>query len=473
MRKGKQAFLAACTGLLFAIGVLIYGVLVLEQSPHIPLIFSTVVIMLYGIMNGNTWQEMRIGMIESISESIEAILIICLIGVTIGTWMAGGTVPAIIYYGLQVFSPRFFLVSVVVLCSVMSLVTGSSWTTIGTIGVAFMGISAGLGIPAGMTAGAVICGAYFGDKQSPLSDSTNFAAAVAKTDLYEHTRSMIYTTGPAYLMSLAIFLILGLKYGGQSTDISQIQAITAGLKDGFYMGPVLLLPLLLLLILIIRKFPAIPTMIIASALGLVCAVFIQGENMEEGMHYMYSGYTGTTGIEAVDTLLTRGGLTSMTGTVTLMLMSLSLAGVMRTTGIMNVILERTGKLTENSIGLIIVTWVLTFLLSFFAADPYLAMILPANILGTKYDELGIQRSVMSRTLEDGGTIVCPMVPWGTNGIYCAQTLGVSVGTYISYYFLGMMTPVVMLFCAVTSVGVRKKGNVDGYTRKGQNDPGKN
>ena len=195
MRKDKYIFPAACVSLLLAIGVLIYGVLVLKQNPHIPLVFSTVIIMLYGVMNGNTWQEMRAGMIESISESIEAILIICLIGVTIGTWMAGGTVPALIYYGFQIFSPRFFLVSVVVLCSVMSLVTGSSWTTIGTIGVAFMGISAGLGIPAGMTAGAILCGAYFGDKQSPLSDSTNFAAAVAKTDLYEHTRSMLYTTG--------------------------------------------------------------------------------------------------------------------------------------------------------------------------------------------------------------------------------------------------------------------------------------
>ena len=465
MRKDKYIFPAACVSLLLAIGVLIYGVLVLKQNPHIPLVFSTVIIMLYGVMNGNTWQEMRAGMIESISESIEAILIICLIGVTIGTWMAGGTVPAIIYYGFQIFSPRFFLVSVVVLCSVMSFVTGSSWTTIGTIGVAFVGISAGLGIPAGMTAGAILCGAYFGDKQSPLSDSTNFAAAVAKTDLYEHTRSMLYTTGPAYLMSLVIFLILGVKYGGKKADISQIQTITAGLKEGFYIGPALLLPLLVLLILIIRRFPAIPTMMIASALGLICTVIVQGENVEDGLHYMYSGYAGTTGIEAVDTLLTRGGLTSMTGTVTLMLMSLSLAGVMRSTGIMNAVLEKTGRLTENSIGLIVVTWALTFLLSFFAADPYLAMILPANILGARYDALGIRRSVMSRTLEDGGTVVCPMVPWGTNGIYCSETLGLLVGSYVPYYFLGMLTPVVMLFCAVTGIGVRRRGNIDGNTRK--------
>ena len=267
------------------------------------------------------------------------------------------------------------------------------------------------------------------------------------------------------MISLVIFLILGVKYGGKKADISQIQTITAGLKEGFYIGPALLFPLLVLLILIIRRFPAIPTMMIASALGLICTVIVQGENVEDGLHYMYSGYAGTTGIEAVDTLLTRGGLTSMTGTVTLMLMSLSLAGVMRSTGIMNAVLEKTGRLTENSIGLIVVTWVLTFLLSYFAADPYLAMILPANILGARYDALGIRRSVMSRTLEDGGTVVCPMVPWGTNGIYCSETLGLLVGSYVPYYFLGMLTPVVMLFCAVTGIGVRRRGNIDGNTRK--------
>lgn len=465
MKNGKHAYSTACIGLLLAIGILIYGVLVLKQSPHIPLIFSTAVIMLYGVINGNTWKEMLTGIVESISESAEAILIICLIGVTIGTWMAGGTVPAIIYYGFQIFSPRFFLVSVVILCSVMSLVTGSSWTTISTIGVAFMGISTGMGIPAGMTAGAIICGAYFGDKQSPLSDSTNFTAAVAKTNLYEHTRSMIFTTGPAYFASLIIFLILGMKYFSDSIDISQIQTITTGLKEGFYIGPVLLFPLFFLLVLIIRRFPAIPTMIIASILGLICTICIQGESIENGMRYMYSGYISDTGIKTLDDLLTRGGLTSMTGTVTLMLMSLSLAGVMRSTEIMNVILKKTGSLTENRVGLITLTWLLTFSLSFLAADPYLAMILPANILGAKYDELGIRRSVMSRTLEDGGTIVCPMVPWGTNGIYCTETLGVSARIYIPYYFLGIFTPAAMLFCAITGFGVQKKGNKDGNTKK--------
>lgn len=456
----KNTFAVSCAVLILAIAVLIYGVVALKQSPHIPLIFSCMIVILYGTFIRVPWSMMRSSIIENISESIEAILIICLIGVTIGIWMASGTVPAIIYYGLRIFSPRWFLVSVVLLCSLMSLATGSSWTTIGTIGVAFMGIGMGLGVPYPVTAGAIICGAYFGDKQSPLSDSTNFAAAVARTDLYAHTRSMLYTTGPAYLMSLFIFFILGLRYHHTNIDNAQIQIIMRGLEGAFCLSPWLLLPILLLMILIIRKCPAIPTMMIAAVMGVLMTGVFQKRMPGEILEYMYSGFVGKTGIKAVDQLLTRGGLMSMTGTVTLMLMSLTLAGVLQSTGIIRNILEKIENITNRQFGLIAVTWLATFLLSFVAADPYLAMILPANILGRKYDELNIDRSTLSRTLEDGGTVVCPMVPWGTNGIYCAEALGVSVMAYLPYYFLGIFTPFCTLFCALTGLGILKKGNRD-------------
>lgn len=459
-KEQKNPFAVSCVVLSVMILILIYGVVVLKQNPHIPLIFGSAVIMLYGVCTHISWKAMRESIIENISESIEAILIICLIGVTIGTWMASGTVPAIIYYGLKIFSPKWFLLSVVLLSSLMSLATGSSWTTAGTLGVAFMGISAGLGIPAGMTAGAVICGAYFGDKQSPLSDSTNFAAAVARTDLYAHTRSMLYTTGPAYLMSLVIFGVLGLRYGNTEVDRSQIQVIMQGLDQEFTLSPLLFLPVIVLIILIVKKFPAIPTMMIAAAMGMLITVFVQGRTLSQAMEYMYSGYLGETGIQTVDQLLTRGGLTSMTSTVTLMLFSLTLAGVLQATGIIRNILGKLDSITNRRFGLIGTTWVTTFLLSFVAADPYLAMILPANILGSKYDKIGLDRSVLSRTLEDGGTVVCPMVPWGTNGIYCAATLGVPVGAYLPYYFLGILTPLCVLLCAATGFGIFRKETQD-------------
>ena len=445
----KSTFAESAIWLGAAVLILIYGVVILQQSPHIPLLFSIAVIVLYGITHKVAWSEIRKGIIHNISESIEAILIICLIGVTVGTWMSRGTVPAIIYYGFQIFSPQYFLISVVILCSIMSLCTGSSWTTIGTIGVAFIGIGTGLEIPVGLTAGAIISGAYFGDKQSPVSDSTNFA------DLYEHVRSMLFTTGPAYIGSLILFGILGLKYSNQTSSAQQISVITEGIKGSFRIGPLLFLPLIIMIILIIKKFPAIPTMMAASGMGLLFTVFYQNKSWKDGLSYMYSGYVGQTGVDAVDTLVTRGGLTSMTTTITLMLFSLSLAGALQSTGIINGILTKTQKLTHHIPGLVISTWVLTFLLSFFAADPYLAMIIPANVWGRCYDEQSLWRSVLSRTLEDGGTIICPMVPWGTNGIYCSATLGVAVASYLPYYFLGLLTPAAMLFCALSGFGIKK------------------
>lgn len=460
-KEEKKDFIISVVVLIITIIILLYGVVVLKQNPHIPLIFSCAVVFLYGVIRRIPWKQMRECIIDNISEAIEAILIICLIGIIIGVWMASGTVPLLIYYGLKIFSPQWFLVSVILLCSLMSIATGSSWTTIGTLGVAFMGIGEGLDIPAGITAGAIICGAYFGDKQSPLSDSTNFAAAVAKTNLYAHTRAMLYTTGPAYIASVILFLVIGLRYTNKRADNFQIENIMLGIENQFYLSPVLLLPILVLVILIIKKFPAIPTMIIAIIMGLLLALLVQNTSLQDLFSYMYSGFIGQTNIEAVDRLLTRGGLISMTPTIILMFLSLMLAGALQSTGVISDILNCLTKFTSQTRGLIITTWITTFGLSYIAADPYLAMILPANILGNKYEEIGLDQSVLSRTLEDGGTIVCPMVPWGTNGIYCSNTLGVAVGAYLPFYFLGLFTPICVLICAFTGFGVLKRRTVNG------------
>lgn len=439
--------------LLAAIAVLLIGVVGLKKDPHIPILMSTLVLLLYAVWLGIPWRDLRDRILKSVSESIEAILIICMIGMTIGSWIASGIVPMVIYYGLQIFSPQWFLVSVLVLCSIMSMMTGSSWTTIGTIGVAFMGVGYGLGIPVGITAGAVISGAFFGDKQSPMSDSTNFAAAVARTDLYKHVKSMTFTNLPAWLIALIVFLLLGLQYRNGQADASHVQMITAGLAQEFHFHIFLLLPLIITVTLIVKKFPALPTMMISAISGGVFAVLFQGERVADVIGYMQSGYVANSGIEAVDKLLSRGGLSSMTGTITLMMLSLMLAGVMEQTGIMTTLMEKAACFTRHAFGLITTTLVSTIGLSYFAADPYLAMLLPANALGSEYDRQGIDRSVLSRTMEDGGTTICPIVPWGTNGIYCAATLGVPVLQFMPYYVLGLATPVIAVICAATGIGV--------------------
>ena len=456
-RKEKQgSFASALIAMIIAITILLVGVVGLKLEPHIPLLFSTIVIIIYGTILGVPWKEMGEKIISSIATSLEAILIICLIGMTVGSWVSSGTVPLVIYYGLKIFSPQWFLISILILCSIMSIMTGSSWTTVGTIGVAFMGVGYGLGIPMGATAGAILCGSFFGDKQSPLSDSTNFAAAVAKVDLYSHVKSMFFTTSPALVVSGIIFTIIGLSYSGASADVTQVNVITEGINGAFNLNPILLLPPVLLIVLIIKKFPAIPTMMIAAISGMILTVFVQGESLANALKYMHSGYVGATGVEPVDRLLTRGGLNAMTGTITLMLMSLMLAGVLERTGVMHNIIAKVSHLTNKRFGLISTTLVSAFSLSFFAADPYLAMLLPANALGEKYDELGIDRSVLSRTLEDGGTVVCPMVPWGTSGIYCAATLGIAVMEYLPYYIMGFATPLFALIFAATGFGVFSK-----------------
>lgn len=456
-KSRTPTFASSLTALLIAVGILIYGVAVLQQNPHVVLLFSCAVLLSYGLFLGVPWETMRASIIKSISESIETMLIICLIGILVGVLIASGTVPTIIYYGLHVFSPKWFLPSVVILCSIMSITTGSSWTTIGTIGVAFIGIGYGMNIPIGMTAGAIICGAYFGDKQSPVSDSTNFAAAVAKTDLYDHTRSMIWSTAPAFLASLMLFFFISMGYQSGSVDESQILVIAAGIQTVFRIHAVLLIPLVLMLIMIIKKMPAILTLMIAIGLGVLEMMLFQRQSISQVLQYMYTGFVANTGVEAVDHLLTRGGLLSMTGTVALMFMSLMMAGLMQSTGIMDQILSRLNKITKTRFSLIAVTLLSCVLLSYFAADPYLAMLIPANVLGKKYDEIGLHRSVLSRTLEDGATIICPMVPWGTNGIYCANALGISVYTYLPYYYMGFLTPVFSLLLAATGIGCKKAG----------------
>ena len=455
-RKEKEGnFILSVIVMILSIVVLLTGVVGMKLEPHIPLLFSTIVILLYAVWLGVPWVDLRTQIIGSISESIEALLIICLIGMTVGSWISSGIVPMVIYYGLKFFSPQWFLVSVLFLCSVMSVMTGSSWTTIGTIGVAFMGVGYGLGIPSGITAGAIICGAFFGDKQSPMSDSTNFAAAVAKTDLYKHIKSMAFTNEPAWLVSLVVFFVIGLRYSGKDVDTSQVRIITDGLAQAFNFNICLLIPLIILIALIVRKFPAIPTMMIAAVMGAVFTIAFQGTAPQNAFAYMYSGFVGSTGVEVVDQLLTRGGLTSMTSTITLMMISLMLAGVFERTGIMRQLISKVSRITDSRFGLVTTTLISTFVLNYFAADAYLAMLLPANALGNKYDELGIDRSVLSRTMEDGGTVVLPMVPWGTSGIYCATTLGVSVMSYMPYYIMGFATPVFALICAATGFGMMK------------------
>lgn len=458
MRKGlkrKGTLSSALLVLLLIIITLMIGIVKYGLDAQVPISIACGILIIYGMYYlGIEWVDLQSSIIKSISTSLECMLIILMIGATVGTWVSSGMIPYIIVLGLKIFSPKFFLVSILIICAIMSMITGSSWTTIGTIGVAFMGVGIGLGMNPAITAGAIICGAYFGDKQSPLSDSTNFAAAVAKTDLYKHVKSMLFTTGPSLLISAFIFLFLGLNTKGKA-DISAIDEIINGLNQTFHFTPILLIPLIIMVILIVVKFPAIPTLLLCSILGALMTMLFQNSSFTEVGNYWYSGFVGQTNNDVINRLLTRGGFSSMYYTISLMLVSLTMAGLMECCGIIDIIMSKLKYLTNNRVGLIVSNLFSGYCLSFIASDPYLSMLLSANAFGEKYDNLNLDRSVLSRTLEDSGTIVAPMVPWGSNGVYCAVTLGVTTMAYLPYYFMGLINPIVAVVCAIIGFGMIK------------------
>ena len=455
-RTAKKAeFLPSLLVMVAAILVLVGGILVLKLDPHIPLIMCTFVLVFYGLDLGISWSDMRSSAVKSISECIEAIIIMMSIGMVVGAWIAGGTVPFIIYWGLKIFSPQWLLPFTVVLCALMSTLIGSSWTTAGTIGVAFMGIGMGLGIPAPIVAGAVVCGSFFGDTQSPMSDGCNFATAISGAGLYNGVRGMIISNVPALLISIVAYVFIGMNYSHVSADsASGIAETLAGLEGAFNLTPAVLLPAALLIFLIVIKFPAVPTMIAAAFAGTLCAVLFQGEGLGAALGYMMKGYVGDTGVADVDKIVTRGGLSAMMSTVAIVILSMWMAGVLQRTGIMHAILAKIARIIRKPAGLVTTTTVMTYLFSYFAADPYLAMMLPSKAFAEAYDEMGYDRSVLCRSVSSA-VFFAPMVPWGSGGLYVAATLGVAVLDYLPYYFVGFLAPIITILCAFTGWGMYK------------------
>ena len=457
----KATFLPSLIVMLTAILVLVLSVLLLKLDPHIPLIMCTFILAFYGLYLGISWSDLMSSAIKSISECMEAIIIMMSIGMVVGSWVSCGTVPFVIYWGLKIFSPGWLLPFTVILCALMSTLIGSSWTTAGTIGVAFMGIGVALGIPAPIVAGAVVCGSFFGDTQSPMSDGCNFATAISGAGLYNGVKGMIISNAPALLISIVAFVFIGFGFGGDGgADVgANINTTLAGLDSGFNLTPAVILPAILLIFLIIIKFPAVPTMIAAAFSGVLCSIIFQGNSIASSLSFLMKGYKGETGVPDVDTIVSRGGLSGMMGTVAIVILSMWMAGVLQRTGIIHAILEKIVGLIRKPTGLVATTTVTTFAFSYFAADPYLAMMLPSKAFGEAYDEMGYDRSVLCRSISSA-VFFAPMVPWGSGGLYVAATLGVAVLDYIPYYFVGIAAPIITILCAIFGWGMYKKKEVE-------------
>lgn len=455
MSKKNPTFVQAIALITLIFTVVLTGITVFHLDPHMPLFLAVTFVSAYAFYLGYGWEELEKYMFDAVASALQPMFIIMIIGMVVGGWIACGTVPYMIYWGVKMLSPKWFLLTSVILCSIMSMSLGSSWTTIGTIGVALMGVGAGLGIPAPMTAGAILTGAFFGDKQSPLSDTTNFAPAVAGTDLYSHVRSMLWTTVPGLGLSMVGFTFLGFRYGNGSIDQAQLDQFLTVLNNSFNMNVLLLIPIIVLIILIVRKTPAVLAMGIATLLGVVFAMALQGATFGEALTYIHYGYKSNTGVAMVDKLLSRGGLNSMMWTISLMMMALCMVGVLNKTNVLNVILEKISKAVSKPFGLITTTLLTCIGFSCVAPESNMAMVLPGTMFAPAYDRLGIDKSVLSRTLEDGTTLVAPMIPWHTGAVYSSVTLGVSTLSYFPFYFLGIITPIACIIMAFFNIGTFK------------------
>ena len=446
--------------ILFLVCTLFISLTKLNLSAHIPLVLGSIFASSIAIIRlGFTWKELEEGILDTINNTMQAILILLIVGMLIGTWIISGIVPSMIYWGLNILSPGIFLVATTVICSIVSISTGSSWTTAGTIGIALLGIGSALGIPKEVIAGAIISGAYFGDKMSPLSDTTNLAPAMAGSNLFDHIRHMLYSTVPAMAISLVIYAFLGMKYSGHAIDTSQISQIQNALASSYNtLSPLLLLVPVIVIVLVILKVPAIPGLIIGTILGGLVAIFFQGASLQNVLEVAKVGYTSNSGMLFVDELLTRGGLNSMLDTVSLMLCALTLGGILEKTGMLEALARFILRFAKGTFGLVAATIFTCIGTNIAVADQYLAIVIPGSMYKEAFKKQGLDPKNLSRTLEDSATITSPLIPWNTCGAYMSATLAVNSFAFLPFAFFNILCPIVSLTLAATGIGITKLDN---------------
>lgn len=424
--------------------IMFISIIKYEESPHIPMLIGVLIASLVALKIGYTWKFIENSMIKGISQAMQSIIILAIIGVLIGIWILAGVVPTMIYYGLMILKPSIFLVATVLITSITSLATGTSWGTAGTMGIALMGIASGLGIPAPVTAGAVLSGAYFGDKMSPLSDTTNLAPAMAGTDVFTHIKSMAKPTLIAYGLTLLIFGFLSAKYRGASADLSNVNIIAKGLKETFTISPVLLLAPLVVIISIAKKLPAVPGIALGIIIAAILGPIYQGINFGDILSAGLNGYVSNTGLEAVDQLLTTGGLNNMMSSISLTIIAMMFGGIAEETGILEAIVKKFLHRVQSIVGLVISTILTCVFTNASMPEQYISIVVPGRMFKNEYKERNLDPTLLSSTLESGGTVTSAMIPWNTCGTYMSTVLGVSTVHYLPFLFFNLLMPLVQV-----------------------------
>jgi len=433
--------LISILGLIFFISL---AILRYEADPHVPILLGVFVAAMVGLRAGFSWKEIETGMLDGITNSLQAIVILAIIGILIGVWILSGVVPTLLYYGLKILHPSIFLPATLIICSITSLATGTSWGTAGTIGIALIGIGAGLGFPLPVVAGAVLSGAYFGDKMSPLSDTTNMAPAMVGADLYTHIKHMSYTTGVSYLITLVIEIILSFVYGGGQANLEKVNQIMTGIDAQFSINPLLLIPPVIIIVLAFRKIPAVPGIVIGIITAGILGVIFQGNTFGSLLSAAYGGYASQSGVEAVDNLLTKGGFESMMYTVSLVICAMMFGGIMEKTNQVRVVVNVILKKAQSTGSLITATILTAIGANLILCEQYMAIVMSSKMYAQSYKDRGLHPKNLSRAVEDSATVTANLVPWNSGGAYMAATLGVPTIAYLPFNFFCWISPIVSM-----------------------------
>ena len=474
--KKEASLLMALLPIIVLILLLTLNVLLFEDTlggaNQIALMLSAAIAGIIAYRLGFSWTTVKKRIVATIGSAMPSILILLLIGSLAGTWLISGVVPAMIYYGLEIISPKLFLFTAVVVSAIVSVATGSSWSTIATIGVALLGIGRAIGIDEAVVAGAIISGAYFGDKMSPLSDTTNLAPAMAGTDLFTHIRYMVYTTVPTLTITLIIFLIIGFRYDFSGASID-VQNVKMAIDGTFSTNPLLFLVPVILFTVIILKVPPLPSLFIGTILGGIFAVIFQPEiirsiaghidNYATASYYsvmkaMFGDVSLVTPDENVNELLSTSGMRGMLDTVWLILSAMVFGGVMESAGLLKRITMPIVKYARSTGSLVASTVGTCLFFNTTASDQYIAIVVPGRMYRKTYEEKGLKPEVLSRTLEDSGTVTSVLIPWNTCGATQSRVLGVDTWSYAPYAFFNIISPFMTILFAYLNIKIRRYAN---------------
>ena len=453
-KKGKPSFKEAVFVLLVIVASIAIGVVGLKLSSNITILAAIGMIMLYAVVKRYPTEWLHEGIINGIKPGIIPIFIFILVGALIAVWIQAGIIPTLMVIGFKLISVKWFVPSVFVVCAIVGSAVGSAFTVMSTIGIAFFGIGTTLGINPALVVGSIVSGAVFGDKMSPLSESTNLAAAIVDADLFKHIKHMMWSTVPAFVVSFFLFMVLG--HTNRETSLTAIREVTDILEANFTISFWSLIPLFLMILCAWKKVPAILTILlnIAVAVGMI---FIQNPqtSLSSLATVIESGFVATTGNQQIDSLLSRGGIESMMPTVSLIILTLSLGGLLIEFGLISTVMDVVSKKMTNTPKLIFTTLMTSIGVNLFIGEQFLSVILPGNAFKETYQKAGFDPTVLGRTLEDGGTVINYLVPWGIAGSFVASTFGIPTLTYLPFVFFSLLSPVFSMVSAFTGLGIEK------------------